>query len=100
MKIINVTFKGVSKDVKFTDPQARVMERLLRGEKVTMINTHWMSGGEFVWYQPDGNYSWGKEYVGWRAYQGAMRTVEKAFNLKGEDADEWWNRFQAKEFLV
>lgn len=86
---IDITLNGVTKKVNFTSPQARIMERLLSGEKVTMINTHWMSGGEFVWYNEDG-YEWGKESVGYRAFNGAMYAIRNAFNLKDYSFDSQW----------
>lgn len=43
---LNITFNGETKAVNFTNPQAEIMMRLLRGDKVTYINTHRMSGGD------------------------------------------------------
>ena len=55
-----------------------------------MINTHYRSGGDFVWYDADG-YSWSKEYVGYKAFWGAMYAVRKAFNLNR--VDEYSDQF-------
>ena len=90
MKKIQIKFRNEIKDIKFTDPQAKIVERLLRGDKVTMINTHYRSGGDFVWYDADG-YSWSKEYVGYKAFWGAMYAVRKAFNLNR--VDEYSDQF-------
>jgi hypothetical protein len=79
---IDITFKGETKKVSFTDPQARIMQRLLNGEKVTFVNEHHRDGGDFVWYPIRG---FGYEHVGWRAFQGAMRAVEKAFGMGDYD---------------
>lgn len=89
---MEIVFEGVKKSVNFTAPQAEIMRRLLRGEKATYINTHWMSGGEFVWYDKDGNY-WGKESVGYRAFNGAMYAIRKAFSLNLEAVDRLYSQF-------
>ena len=83
---INITINGVTKQVQFTEPQARIMKRLLNGEMATTINAHRMDGGDVVWYRKDGDYSWGAECVGWRAFNGAMLAIRNAFALdtKGE----------------
>ncbi len=80
MKKIDITWKGETKKVSFTDPQARIIERLLNGEKYVVVNRHRMSGGDFIWYDADG-YSF--EYVGVRAWQGAMFAIRKAFGCGG-----------------
>ena len=89
---MEIVFEGVKKSVNFTDPQAAIMRRLLQGERATFINTHWMSGGEFVWYDKDGNY-WGKESVGYKAFNGAMRTITKVFSLNREAENRLYSQF-------
>lgn len=72
-----------TKEIDFTEPQARIVDRLLSGEKVTWINTHRRDGGDFVW----DNY-WGNECVGYRAFTFAIYKIADAFGLKfGEVSD-------------
>lgn len=85
---------GKTAPVRFTKPQGRVVRRLLNGERVTYTNQHWRSGGEFVWYREGGDYSWGAESVGYRAFNGAMRAIIKAFNMDDEEQKKLYNHFQ------
>lgn len=94
METIVISLFGKSAPVKFTKPQGRIVRRLLNGERVTYINQHWVSGGEFVWYHEDGDYTWGKESVGYRAYNGAMRAIINAFNMNREEQTKLYNNFQ------
>lgn len=89
---IEIILNGESKQVNFTKPQANIMERLLKGEKTTMINTHYRSGGDFVWFDKDGNY-FGAECVGWKAFNGAMYAIVKAFNLNNEQKKELYDKY-------
>ena len=98
-QIIEITFKGETKQVKFTEPQALIMNRLLNGEKVTLIHEHRMNGGDFVWYEErfEENCFWGAEFVGYKAFWGAIRTIAKAFcgerwycELEGEIANQYF----------
>tara|TARA_B110000503_G_scaffold143002_1_gene242052 strand:+ start:4752 stop:5033 length:282 start_codon:yes stop_codon:yes gene_type:complete len=41
-------------DIKFTDPQQAIVDKLLRGWKLTTVNTHHMSGGDFMWVEYPG----------------------------------------------
>lgn len=36
-------------NVKFTIPQQKIVVKLFRGAKLTTVNRHHMSGGEFRW---------------------------------------------------
>lgn len=36
-------------NVKFTIPQQKIVVKLFRGAKLTRVNKHHMSGGEFRW---------------------------------------------------
>ena len=66
-----ITINGIMKLVQFTKPQAAIIDKLQNGSKATYINTHRRDGGDFVWFEKDGNY-WGAECVGYRAFNGAM----------------------------
>lgn len=73
---IDITIEGKTRKVSFTKPQARIMERLLRGEKVEMVNTHRMNGGDFIWVS-----KYDYEFVGYRAFWGAMKAIRDAFGF-------------------
>lgn len=92
---LNITFNGETKAVNFTQPQAEIMMRLLRGDKVTYINTHRMSGGEFVWYDENG-YECGANCVGVKAFNGAMWAICKAFNLNDEQTIRLYDQYIVK----
>lgn len=92
MAKINITLGGQTKSVSFTTPQANIMEQLLRGRKATYINTHHISGGDFVWYEEDGNY-WGASCVGYRAFNGAMQAIKKAFSLNRQQFNELYESY-------
>lgn len=81
---MNITLNGEMREVNFTKPQSAIVERLLKGEKVTTINTHRRDGGDFVWYREDGYY-WGRECVGYRAFWCAMYAIRDAFGLARHD---------------
>ena len=36
-------------NVKFTKPQRSIVVKLLQGAKLTVVNSHRMNGGEFMW---------------------------------------------------
>ena len=84
---IRITLGNRSKEVNFTEPQARIMTRLLNGETTIWINTHRFSGGELVWYREDGDYSQA-ECVGIRAFNGMVRAIGKAFGLDRDATNE------------
>lgn len=89
---MEITINNVTKNVRFTKPQQAIMERLIKGDRATFINTHWMSGGEFVWYCEDGDYS-AKEFVGYKAFNGAMWAIRKAFNLTSEQENALYEEY-------
>ncbi|MCF2559443.1 hypothetical protein I6E23_05675 [Prevotella brevis] len=89
---ITVEFEGITKSVNFTEPQARIMQRLNRGEHATMVNTHYMSGGDFVWKEQSEEYGC-KEFVGYRAFSGAMTAIIRAFNLDRDAEKRLYNKY-------
>lgn len=92
MAKMNITFKGETKSVNFTEPQARIAERLLRGDRATWINLHHRDGGDFVWYDKDG-YGWGATCVGWKAFNGAMLAIQRTFGLDYKQYNELVDSF-------
>lgn len=89
---MTVVFEGTTKMVNFTEPQARIMERLNRGEHATMINTHHISGGDFVWKEQIEKFGC-LEYVGYRAFNGAMNAITKAFKLDRDAESRLYDMF-------
>lgn len=99
--LIEITLYGETKKVKFTEPQACIMKRLLNGDKVTTVNTHRMDGGDFVWYNDsikEGSY-WGFERVGYKAFWGAMLAVGKAFGSTWNEIRDIHNNY-ANTFMA
>lgn len=41
-------------NIRFTDPQQAIVDKLLRGWKLTTVNTHHMSGGDYMWIEYPG----------------------------------------------
>lgn len=90
--IRDITLHGVTKSVNLTEPQARIVDRLLAGKRATWINTHHLDGGDFVWYDKDGYY-WGAEFVGWKAFNGAMLAIQRTFGLDREQYNDLYVSF-------
>ena len=38
--------------VKFSAPQKKIVERLLEGYQIQVVNQHYRSGGEWMWNSP------------------------------------------------
>lgn len=68
---MKITFKGVEKEVNFTEPQSKIMLRLLNGEKVIQIKD------ALMWYSENGC----TERVYIKVFCGAMYALEKAFKV-------------------
>lgn len=49
-------FKKAIEGVKFTSPQKKVVEKLLNGYEIVVVNKHHMSGGELMWKNPNSDY--------------------------------------------
>lgn len=41
-------------NIKFTKPQQAIVDKLLLGWKLTLVNTHHMSGGDYMWIKYPG----------------------------------------------
>ncbi len=46
-------FKQVIDGVKFTTPQQKIVDKLLQGYEIRVINRHRMNGGEMMWKNPN-----------------------------------------------
>jgi hypothetical protein len=42
--------------VKFTAPQKKIVNLILKGWTIEVVNKHHMSGGELMWKNPNSNY--------------------------------------------
>lgn len=49
-------FKQAIEGVKFTPAQQRIVDLLLQGWEIQVVNTHRMNGGEMMWKRPDSSY--------------------------------------------
>jgi len=88
--------------MKLTKPQQKIYSRLLAGEKVTHVNTHRQSGGEFVWAKESYNGGidyektvWMSEVVGYRAFWNLMRELNR---VEGIEAGQFIYRFPNEKF--
>ena len=77
-----MTINDETKMVAFTEPQERIMRRLLNGETATYY------GDTLVW--DDGNW---QECVGVRAFNTAMHNICKAFSLTHEEVDMLYDKY-------
>lgn len=49
-------FSQVIEGVKFTPAQKKVVEKILKGYEIKVVNKHHMNGGEMKWKSPDSDY--------------------------------------------
>jgi|TARA_R110001606_G_C15403403_1_gene653620 hypothetical protein len=49
-------FQTLIKEIKFTPPQQKVVDRIMKGYSIEVINRHHMNGGEMRWKHPDSEY--------------------------------------------
>jgi hypothetical protein len=70
------SFKEIIKGVKFTPPQQKIVDKLLKGYTIRVINKHRMSGGEYVWKKPN---SENLEYAGkiYKAFWNVLYQIRK-----------------------
>jgi len=61
---------------KFTVPQQRIIKYLLSGAKLTTVNRHHMSGGDYMWILKEGD---NPSYAGsvYKAFWGIGCTIRK-----------------------
>ncbi len=65
--------------VKLTPPQKLIVDKLLSGKKIIVVNTHRMSGGEMMWIRDENNLN-SIEYAGsvYKAFFGIAWSIKKA----------------------
>ena len=51
MNSVQILEEAIS-GVKFSAPQKRIVERLLEGYQIQVVNKHYRSGGEWMWNSP------------------------------------------------
>ena len=62
MTVLNLEqFTELVKDIKFTPAQNKIVNRLIKGDQLWLLNSHRMSGGEWMWKNPN---SENLEYAG------------------------------------
>ncbi len=49
-------FSNAIEGVKFTPAQKPIVEKILKGWEIRVVNTHHMSGGEMMWKSPSSDY--------------------------------------------
>ena len=49
-------FKNSISGVKFTPAQKKVVDLIIKGWEVRIVNSHHMSGGEMMWKNPNSDY--------------------------------------------
>lgn len=62
--------------IKFTKPQQAIVDRILKGDVLTVINKHYANGGEFMWLRQYSSYP---EYAGsvYKAFFNIAWQIEK-----------------------
>ena len=49
-------FQKAIEGVKFTPPQKKIVELILKGYTIEVVNKHHMNGGELMWKNPNSDY--------------------------------------------
>ena len=49
-------FKKSIEGVKFTPAQKKIVDLILKGYEITVVNKHRMNGGEMMWKSPNSDY--------------------------------------------
>lgn len=70
-----------SHKIKFTKPQKYIVDKFLNGWKLTRVNTHHMSGGQYMWVSP---YSSSLQEAGhiYKAFHNIRRTIKKQIGIE------------------
>lgn len=69
-------FQKASEGVKFTTPQKKIVNLILKGYTIEVVNKHRMSGGELMWKNPNSEYL---EYAGkvYKAFFNVFYQIKK-----------------------
>ena len=49
-------FEKAIEGVKFTPAQQKIVNKLLNGYEIEVVNKHYLSGGEMMWKNPNSDY--------------------------------------------
>jgi hypothetical protein len=69
-------FQKSIEGVRFTPPQKKIVNLILKGYEIKVVNKHRMSGGEMMWKSP---YSTSLEYAGkvYKAFFNVFYQIKK-----------------------
>jgi hypothetical protein len=69
-------FQKAIEGVKFTTPQKKIVNLILEGYTIEVVNKHRMSGGEMMWKNPNSEYL---EYAGkvYKAFFNVFYQIKK-----------------------
>lgn len=76
-------FTELVKGVKFTPAQNKIVNRLIKGDQLWLLNSHRMSGGEYMWKT---KYSDSPQYAG-RVYKAFWNIFYVIRKQKGIEVD-------------
>lgn len=69
-------FQKAIEGVKFTTPQKKIVNLILKGYTIEVVNKHRMNGGEMMWKNPNSEYL---EYAGkvYKAFFNVFYQIKK-----------------------
>lgn len=69
-------FQKAIEGVKFTTPQKKIVNLILKGYTIEVVNKHRMNGGEMMWKNPNSEYL---EYAGkvYKAFFNVFKQIKK-----------------------
>jgi len=69
-------FQKAIEGVKFTPAQQKIVNKLLNGYEIEVVNKHHMSGGQLMWKNPNSDYL---EYAGkvYKAFFNVFYQIKK-----------------------
>lgn len=66
--------------VKFSEPQQRIVDKLLQGDKIVIVNQHRMNGGEYMWKEVESEYLKPAGHV-YKAFWGIQYAIKEQAGL-------------------
>ena len=67
--------------IKFTKPQQDIVNKFIDGWRLTKVNTHHMSGGQYMWISPYSSYLQHAGHV-YKAFHNIYRTIKKQTGIE------------------
>jgi len=74
-------FQTAIEGVKFTKPQQKVVNEILRGYEIKVVNRHHVNGGQMMWWNPSTDYL---EHAG-KVYKAFFNVFYQIKKQKGID---------------